>query len=79
MSLLDDLDTYTTPASIESGVVATVAAPIRWHRDARCNGDDVDPELFFPERGGSTPGRAPSVPSARSRGTASATRSTTPR
>jgi len=52
--LLEDLDTYTTAASVETNVVATVAEPIRWHRDAACAADDVDPEWFYVERGGST-------------------------
>ena len=50
MHLLDDLDEYGT--SGPSDITGLLLEPVAWHKDAACL--DADPEIFFPERGGSS-------------------------
>ena len=50
MHLLDELDDTTTGA----GLAGLLLEPIGWHKYARCAEPDVDPEIFYVERGQST-------------------------
>jgi WhiB family redox-sensing transcriptional regulator len=36
------------------GITSLLFQPVEWHRRAACTGPGVDPETFFPERGGSS-------------------------
>jgi hypothetical protein len=47
--LLDDLDDYGTKGP--GGIEGFLLQPVAWHKDARCAEPDVDPEIFYVERG----------------------------
>ena len=48
MHLLDEVDDSTPGA----GLTGLLLKPVAWHKDAACL--EADPEIFFPERGGSS-------------------------
>ncbi len=49
--MLEDLDTYGTKG--QDGLTGLLE-PIGWHKYARCAEPDVEPEIFYVERGQST-------------------------
>ena len=50
MTILQDLDEYGTRSP--GDITGLLLEPVRWHKDAACL--EADPDLFFPERGGSS-------------------------
>ena len=51
MHLLDDEDIFGTSVPATSGLLFE---PLSWHQDARCAQPDVDPDIFYVERGQSS-------------------------